>query len=483
MDNKNLTPNEDTGWLDDILDSSDYGEDVLKQMKPSKEADDAEFERIMQDIIADSWDLTEAIDNAPPIPIFDEVPAEEPVSDFDATIDEIASAIDKATSIDAPAVQEESAPAVENNDDDDDSVRKVRPKRKNGYGLFGLPHLVSSLIWIAIVVTAGISLGRLLWICATDVLAFGREDRAVTITINAEDDMEAVADKLYNSGLIEYRQLFLFYADLSSAEKKISAGTFELNTLFDYKALVSGMSASSSYRETIKVTIPEGYSCAQIFALLEEKEVCSAAELMSYQVQSDYWFLEGSKEDAEYPLEGFLYPDTYNFYIGDTAKGVFRRFLARFDDIFTEELKGHIATLNNSRGTNYDLYDIMIIASMIEKESAGSSENYEISSVIHNRLSNPSRFPYLNIDATIIYAQGGESETINTSLNSPYNTYLYKGLPPTPICNPSLLSIQAALAPADTKYYYYALDNALGMHHFSNTKAEHDAFVSSQKKN
>lgn len=483
MDNKNLTPNEDTGWLDDILDSSDYGEDVLKQMKPSKEADDAEFERIMQDIIADSWDLTEAIDNAPPIPIFDEVPAEEPVSDFDATIDEIASAIDKATSMDEPAVQEESAPAVENNDDDDDSVRKVRPKRKNGYGLFGLPHLVSSLIWIAIVVTAGISLGRLLWICATDVLAFGREDRAVTITINAEDDMEAVADKLYHSGLIEYRQLFLFYADLSSAEKKISAGTFELNTLFDYKALVSGMSASSSYRETIKVTIPEGYSCAQIFALLEEKEVCSAAELMSYQVQSDYWFLEGSKEDAEYPLEGFLYPDTYNFYIGDTAKGVFRRFLARFDDIFTEELKGHIATLNNSRGTNYDLYDIMIIASMIEKESAGSSENYEISSVIHNRLSNPSRFPYLNIDATIIYAQGGESETINTSLNSPYNTYLYKGLPPTPICNPSLLSIQAALAPADTKYYYYALDNALGMHHFSNTKAEHDAFVSSQKKN
>ena len=481
MDNKNLTPNEDTGWLDDILDSSDYGEDVLKQMKPSKEADDAEFERIMQDIIADSWDLTEAIDNAPPIPIFDEVPAEEPISDFDATIDEIASAIDKATSVNEPAAQEEPAPAVQ--DEEDDSGRKVRPKRKNGYGLFGLPHLVSTLIWIAIVVTTGISLGRLLWICATDVLAFGRTDRAVTITINAEDDIETIADKLYNSGLIEYKQLFLFYADLSKAEQKISAGTFDLNTLFDYKALVSGMSATSSYRDTVKVTIPEGYSCAQIFALLEEKGVCSAAELKTYQVQSDYWFLEGSKEDAEYPLEGFLYPDTYEFYINDNAKSVFRRFLARFDDIFTEELKGHIATLNNSRGTNYDLYDIMIIASMIEKESAGSSENYDISSVIHNRLSNPSRFPYLNIDATIIYAQGGESETIDTSLNSPYNTYLYKGLPPTPICNPSLLSIQAALAPADTKYYYYALDNSLGMHHFSNTKAEHDAFVSSQKKN
>ena len=479
MDNKNLTPSpdEDAGWLDDILNASDYGDDVLKQMKPSKEEDDAAFEKIMQDIIDDNWDLTETILNAPPIPIHNEAPAEDPYADFTVTIEEIASAEQEEYAKTPTANEPVEAPAEEV----DTSGRKVRPKRKNGYGLFGLPHLLSVLIWVAIVFAAGISLGRLMWICATDVLAFGRDDRAVTITINANDDIEAVADKLYHAGLIEYRQLFLFYADLSSAEKKISAGTFELNTMFDYKALVTGMSASSSYRETVKVTIPEGYTCAQIFELLEEKEVCSIDELMSYEVQSDYWFLEGSKTDAEYPLEGFLFPDTYNFYKGDTAKGVFRRFLARFDDIFTEELRAHITTLNDRLGLNYGIYEVMIVASMIEKESAGSSENYEISSVIYNRLTHPAQFPFLNIDATIVYAQGGESEKIDTSLNSPYNTYLYKGLPPTPICNPSLLSIQAALAPADTKYYYYALDKSLGMHHFSSTKAEHDAFVKSQK--
>jgi UPF0755 protein len=359
----------------------------------------------------------------------------------------------------------------------EDSDRKVRPKRKNGYGLFGLPHLASVIIWISIIALIGVSLGHLLWICATDVLAFGREDKVTTITITNSDvgDIDAIADKLYNAGLIRYKQLFRFYASLSSADEKISAGTFELNTLFDYNALVKGMSASSSYRETVKVTIPEGYTCAQIFALLEEKGVCTVAELKAYEVQSDYWFLEGSNADAEYPLEGFLFPDTYNFYKGDSAQGVFRRFLARFDDIFTDELKTYVDS------SKYSLYQIMTVASMIEKESAGSSENYDISSVIYNRLNNPSVYPTLDIDATIVYAQGGKSDVIDKVLDSPYNTYKYKGLPPSPISNPSLLSIQAALSPTDTDYYFYALDPSTGLHHFSKTYSEHQNFLNSLK--
>lgn len=481
MNDKNLNPSSegDTAWLDEILESSDYGEDILKQMQPQPDTPSGkedDIDKILQEVMADNWDLTDAILNAPPVSIYDD----ESNGQFTA-YDEPAAEAENAYAEENDIEYEEEEEEEESEENFSSSTRKVRPKRKNGYGLLGLPHLAATLIWIAIVVTAGISFGRLLWICATDVLAFGREDRTVTITINASDDIETIADKLFNAGLIEYKDLFLFYADLSSAEQKISSGTFELNTLFDYKALVTGMSATSSYRETVKVTIPEGYTCAQIFALLEEKGVCTADELMAYEVQSDYWFLEGSKTDAEYPLEGFLYPDTYNFYIGDNAKGVFRRLLARFDDIFTDEFKAHIVALNDELGTDFDLYDIMIIASMIEKESAGSSENYDISSVIYNRLTHAWDFPYLNIDATIVYAQGGNAEEIDKELDSPYNTYLYKGLPPTPICNPSLLSIQAALAPADTDYYYYALDHDLGMHHFSKTKAEHDKFVESQK--
>ena len=466
MENKNINPSsgDDTSWLDDLLASSDYGEDAIQDLAGSVE--DLELERIIRESKEDDeWDLTAIIESQ------------------QAEYEQAASASAPEPAFDDPEVAAQvywdAEETVEEPEEDspEDSGRKVRPKKKNGYGLFGLPHLASVIIWIGIVALTGVSLGRLLWVCATDVLAFGREDRVTTITITNSDvgNIDAIADKLYNAGLIKYKQLFRFYASLSSADEKISAGTFELNTLFDYNALVKGMSSTSSYRETVKVTIPEGYTCAQIFALLEEKGVCTAAELKAYTVQSDYWFLEGANENAEYPLEGFLFPDTYQFYIGDNAKGVFRRFLARFDEIFTDELKEYLKT------SKYSMYEIMIVASMIEKESAGSSENYDISSVIYNRLNNSASFPFLNIDATIVYAQGGNSDVINKDLDSPYNTYKYRGLPPTPICNPSLLSIQAALSPTSTKYYYYALDPSTGLHHFSKTYQEHQNFLNSLK--
>ena len=493
MNDKNFDnlPEEDTGWLDELLASSDYGEDAVQEARGMQDAfalpedllaefearqeaesapavDDTELDKIMEEALSDEWDLTETILQAPPISIYDEEPV-----------------------LDEGEFQGFEDPQEEPEEEEVDSLRKVRPKRKGGYGLFGIPHLLSTAIWILIVVAIGVSLGRLMWVCASDILAFGRTDQSITITITDSDDAESVADKLYNAGLVRYRDLFLFYAKLLEKPSegitfrdRISPGTYELNSLFDYKALVDNMSANSSYRETKKVTIPEGYSCAQIFALLEKEGICTVAELKEYRVQSDYWFLEGMDTTAEYPLEGFLYPDTYEFYINGSAREVFSRFLSRFSNIMEEKLKDvalkdYVAKLNDRLGTKYTLYEVMIVASMIEKESANSGENYDISSVIYNRLRNTSQFPYLNIDATIVYAQGGSSETIDRELDSPYNTYKNKGLPPTPICNPSLLSIQAALNPADTGYYYYALDPSTGAHHFSNTYKEHQAFLNS----
>ena len=496
MDNKNFDnlPEEDTSWLDELLASSNYGEDALSEVQgigdafalpeellaeetPKQEdmasdsVDDAELDKIMKEAMSDEWDLTETILNAPPVPIYDE----EPVLDEG----------------DFPDFEEAEEEPEEEPEEEVDALRKVRPKRKGGYGMFGIPHLLSTAIWIALILAIGISLGRLLWVCASDILAFGRTDQSITITITDSDDAESVADKLYNAGLIRYRDLFLFYTKLLEKPEKgitfrdrISSGTYELNSLFDYKALVDNMSANSSYRETKKVTIPEGYTCAQIFALLEKENICKVEELKAYRVQSDYWFLEGMDTSAEYPMEGFLYPDTYEFYLNSSAREVFSRFLSRFSDIMEEKLKDvalkdYVAKLNDRLGTSYTLYDVMIVASMIEKESANSGENYEISSVIYNRLRNASQFPYLNIDATIVYAQGGSSETIDREIDSPYNTYKNKGLPPTPICNPSLLSLQAALNPADTSYYYYAMDPGAGAHHFSETYKEHQAFLNS----
>ena len=126
----------------------------------------------------------------------------------------------------------------------------------------------------------------------------------------------------------------------------------------------------------------------------------------------------------------------------------------------------------------------MTVASMIEKETAGISESGQIASVIYNRLCRPADYPYLNIDATLVYALGGSLDRALTEedkqVDSPYNTYTHAGLPAGPIANPGLSSITAALNPSDTNYYFYALDKSTGYHHFSESYDEHNQFLASQ---
>ena len=381
-----------------------------------------------------------------------------------------------------------------------DSKRKVRPKRKNGYGLFGLPHLASTAVWAVMCLAIGISLGRVLWLCAADVLAFGRPNQSVIIEITDEDDLDSITEKLYNAGLIQYRDLFKLYANLTGVTEKgkISSGVFTLNTLYDYHALVAGMSSTSSYRETIEVVIPEGYTCAQIFKLLEESGVCTAAELEQYcetSSFSSYWFLEDVEKGNKYCLEGFLFPDTYEFYTNSSAKLVFITFLNGFNNHFGEDMQQLLQQLNTRLEAMYakngasasfkpfTVKDVVTVASMIEKETAHSGESPLISSVIYNRLSDPADYPYLNIDATVIYALGGKGSITSEDLkfDSPYNTYVTKGLPAGPISNPGINSLKAALNPQDTNYHYYALDTTeeVRIHKFFATFEEHKNFLDS----
>ena len=359
-------------------------------------------------------------------------------------------------------------------------AQKGRPKRKKGEGLFGIPNILVTAVWLALIVVIGTTLGRMLWVCAADVLAFGREDKAVTVTIYEADTMDDIVDKLHKAGLIRYKSLFNLYAGISDAEEDIKPGIYDLNTRYDYHALVNFMSPSSS-RQVIKLTIPEGYTCRQIFNLLEENRICTAVDLAAYAANgelSEYWFLEGIQRGAENALEGYLFPDTYEFYKNSTPREALEKMLDNFNHRFTEEMRAQIETLNaNVTGGGYTIREITIIASLIEKESAAPTESANIAGVIYNRLFNWDYPALLNIDAAIVYAQGGEAETIDTGLDSPYNTYTNVGLTPGPISNPGLSSLQAALNPATHNYYYYVLNPESGMHAFSTTQDEHNANI------
>ncbi len=360
-------------------------------------------------------------------------------------------------------------------------ARKGRPKRKKGEGLLGIPNILATFVWLALILAIGVTAGRMLWVCAADVLAFGREDKPVTITIYEADDMEAITNKLYDAGLIRYKSLFNLYASISDAEEDIKPGIYDLNTLYDYHALVNFMTPRSS-REVIELTIPEGYSCRQIFALLEENRVCTAVDVAAYAADGeldDYWFLEGLERGTENCLEGYLFPDTYEFYKNSTPREALQKMLNNFDYRFSEEMRGQIDTLNaNVTGGGYTVRDVVIVASLIEKESAAAEESDKIAGVIYNRLFRWEGVPaYLNIDAAIVYAQGGDAEYIDTGIDSPYNTYTHVGLTPGPIANPGLSSLKAALNPASHNYYYYVLNPATGRHQFSTTLEEHNAYV------
>lgn len=409
-------------------------------------------------------------------------------TELSETIQEIEALLDKP--VDQDFRDPEPDPEFEKNlnapppeapkEEHDRPTHKGRPKRKKGEGLFGIPNILATFVWLALIVVIGVTAGRMLWVCAADVLAFGREDKAVTITIYEADTMEDIVDKLHSNGLIRYKSLFNLYASISDAEEDIKPGIYDLNTRYDYHALVNFMSPRSS-REVVELTIPEGYTCQQIFALLEENRVCTALDAAAYAANgelNDYWFLEGVERGSENCLEGYLFPDTYEFYKNSTPREALQRMLNNFEIKFTDEMRAQLDTLNARFGANYTVREITIVASLIEKESAAPAESHKISGVIYNRLFNWGDNPkLLGIDAAIVYAQGGNAEHIDTSIDHPYNTYRYPGLTPGPIANPGLSSLKAALNPESHNYFYYVLNPSTGMHQFSTTNEEHNAWI------
>ncbi len=338
-----------------------------------------------------------------------------------------------------------------------------------------------ALLYVVFVIGISALLACVGWIAANDVLALNKEPNTVTVTISKDDSFSDVTDMLKENGLIEYKALFNLFATFTGGKDDVVAGTFTLNTDMDYRALLNGMSANSATKATIRVTIPEGYTLDQIFALLEERGVASVEELQDMAANHDYAFsfLQDLPLGDYHRLEGYLYPDTYEFTTPERPLYVINKMLVQFDAQLKDEMRQEIWDSGRS------IHEIVIVASMIEKETDGS-DRADIASVIYNRLNNPNSSAgtngYLQIDATLAYINGGKVPTdADRSIDSPYNTYLYQGLPAGPIANPGLESIQAAMDPADTSYYYYALgdDNT---HHFFRTYNEMLNFMASQER-
>jgi len=369
----------------------------------------------------------------------------------------------------------------------------ARPKKKRRRR-----KKLDPLLYFLLVAAVSALLAGACWLLAGDMLALNKAPITATITLpedifterqvkNSDGelttvqsaDLGYVTDQLKEGGLIDYAPLFRLFCAVTGVEKKgkLTPGTYELNTDMDYSALISAMSARSGSRKEVSVTIPEGYTIDQIFDLLVEKGVSTRTQLERVAAGHDfkYSFLQGVLPLGDYHrLEGYLFPDTYNFYMGggdDAVVQVLNKMILRFDQMFTDELREQCADMG------YSVHDMVTIASLIEKETDGTDQA-RIASVIHNRLEHPEKETqgYLQIDAAIAYATGKPvTQADYQSVDSPYNTYLNKGLPPGPIASPGMVSLHSALNPEETSYYFYLVGSD-GMHQFFKTSAEFDAF-------
>jgi len=276
-----------------------------------------------------------------------------------------------------------------------------------------------------------------------------------------------IADKLKSEGLLGNRFLFLFYVRLTGSQAKFVSGEHWLEAKSSIKDLVTGLTSTATLSRENKITFLEGWKISEISdylsdrQLIDEKDFLRATNISLWREKYD--FLQDKKISS---LEGFVFPDTYMIFFDASAEDIIAKSLNNFDSKLTSEMKKDLA----NQGRN--LYDALILASIIEREALYSEDRPIIAGIFLNRLREGIG---LQSDATVNYATGKKNPRPtfeDLKIESPYNTYKYRGLPPTPICNPGLASIKASIYPQQTDYYYFLTDSK-GKAHFAKTYAEH----------
>lgn len=275
------------------------------------------------------------------------------------------------------------------------------------------------------------------------------------------------ADSISRSGDESSSSSSILEDDSSLSSSSSSSRTPSFSTPSDQTT------ASSQTRQTVRVTIPEGYSMTQIFEKLDAAGVASFDDLMEMVQTYDYSYypLIGalpSNPNRCFTLEGYLFPDTYEFYVGEKPQDAIGRFLRGSKAKITSAHQQQAAALG------YSMDEVMIVASLIQREGSNPNEMNKVAAVIYNRLKAGMQ---LQMDATINYMEQDVKPYLSGDVNrynSYYNTYKCSALPAGPICNPGMSAINAALNPADVSYLYFCNDPN-GNYYYADTLEEHHA--------
>lgn len=322
--------------------------------------------------------------------------------------------------------------------------------------------------------------------CINDVLAIDVEDTSIEVEVSKGMSDADVIDILEDNDLIKNKLFCNLFIKFFGKDGDYVSGVYTLTPSMGVEKMLSTMKADITLSETVTLTFPEGWTIDQIAEKLEANEVCTAASfintLQNVDFSEEYDFIKSipNKELRFRVLEGYLYPDTYEFYVGENASSVARRFLDNFKNRWTDEY----AKQAKEKGMSVD--EVIIMASILQEEAASSSQMADIASVLYNRLDRPATFPWLNCDSTEDYLTKTIKPTLTSSTEDiqkyiqyrdNYDTYSEecKGLPVGAIANPGDAAIRAALKPSATSYFYFCHNTETGDVFYANTMSEHES--------
>ncbi len=332
------------------------------------------------------------------------------------------------------------------------------------------------LIWLISVIIVGSVLAVYLLVGINDMLAINRTgDAQVSVKIPESPTLKDVSNALKESGAINEPSFFEMYAKITKSDDDFNQGVYTLKTNLDYEAIINFLQGNSNRTDIVKVTITEGQNVLEVADTLKNAGVLSDTEEFlalcnDTYFDEDFDFLQdmknvGNPEGRYYKLEGYLYPDTYDFYINEEPKLTITRFLNNFDVLMFQKqnIEGYDKRVKISdliEKSGYSMDDILNIASIVQAEAANNEDMYYISSIIHNRLEkgDETGSHSLGLDSTKFYPYRSEDKVpadLKSTFHSRYDTYDFEGLPPGPICNPGMQAILAAINPYDTNYLYF----------------------------
>lgn len=345
-------------------------------------------------------------------------------------------------------------------------------------------------MWVISVVIVGAMLSVYIITGMNDLLAINRQDSStIMVEIPENPTLDEVAQTLEKSGVIDEISYFKMFAMLTKSDEGFTQGTYEMRKNMDYEAIINYLMSSGNRTDTVSVMITEGENVLEVAQTLKENGVLSETDKFlelcsSDNFDEDFSFLKDIKNgsDRYYKLEGYLYPDTYEFYKNEDAENVIYKFLNNYEMKITEkqDVRGYdklttVKKMVEESNSGYTLDEVMIIASIIQAEAANTDDMYNVSSILHNRLEASADLGVSNLglDSTKFYPYRN-ADNAPDNFVSKYDTYDEAGLPEGPICNPGMEAIKAALNPNSTSYYYFCHDSE-GNAYYASTIYEHNA--------